>query len=386
MRVTRSPPSPPSSQAIADAGARADRRQVRSAAVRHRRRGGDGAGRAGPARRPVHRAASSRSRPSRPTSPRSSPSRRAMSRPASRRPRSSSRAATPPSRCTRPISSRMPASRPTAPTARCTIYSSSQGHFMVRAYTAKLLGIDMSNIRVTPAEIGGGFGGKTLVYLEPLALALSKKSGRPVKMQMTREEVFRASGPTSGATMEVKIGAKKDGTIVAAQAGAEVPGRRVPRLADRAGLHVRLRACMTCRTSMSSATTWSATGRRSRPIARRARRSRPSRWKARSTIWRASSAWTRSTLREKNAAKNGTKTHYGPTHQNIGFLADAGGGEEPSALEVAAEAGPGAGHRLRLLVQHRRRVLGGGARQRGRLGQSRCRAARISAARAPRSA
>ncbi len=122
-----------------------------------------------------------------------------------------------------------------------TIFSSSQGQFMTRAYVAKLLGMDIANIRATAAEIGGGFGGKTLVYLEPLALALSKKCGRPVKMQMTREEVFRASGPTSGATMEVKLGAKKDGTIVAAQARAEVPGRRLPRFADRPRLHVRFR-------------------------------------------------------------------------------------------------------------------------------------------------
>src|SRR5581483_49384 len=98
-----------------------------------------------------------------------------------------------------------------------TIYSSSQGHFMVRAYCAKLLGLNIANIRAVALEIGGGFGGKTLVYLEPVAIALSKKSGRPVKMQMTREEVFRASGPTSGGTMTVKLGAKKDGTIVAAQ-------------------------------------------------------------------------------------------------------------------------------------------------------------------------
>ena len=69
---------------------------------------------------------------------------------------------------------------------------------MVRAYCAKLLGIDIANIRVIPAEIGGGFGGKTLVYLEPVALALSKKSGRPVKMVMTREEVFRGTGPAAG--------------------------------------------------------------------------------------------------------------------------------------------------------------------------------------------
>ena len=59
--------------------------------------------------------------------------------------------------------------------------------------------IETSQIRVTPSEIGGGFGGKTVVYLEPVAIALSQKAGKPVKMVMTREEVFRASGPTSGA-------------------------------------------------------------------------------------------------------------------------------------------------------------------------------------------
>ena len=60
-----------------------------------------------------------------------------------------------------------------------TIYSSSQGHFMVRAYCAKLLGLDISNIRAVPLEIGGGFGGKTIAYLEPVAAILSKKSGAP---------------------------------------------------------------------------------------------------------------------------------------------------------------------------------------------------------------
>ena len=66
-----------------------------------------------------------------------------------------------------------------APDGQITIHASSQGHFMIRAYTAKLLGIDIANIRVNPAEIGGGFGGKTLIYLEPVAVMLSKKSGRP---------------------------------------------------------------------------------------------------------------------------------------------------------------------------------------------------------------
>src|SRR5215472_14079956 len=98
-----------------------------------------------------------------------------------------------------------------------TIWASSQGQFMIRAYCAKLLGMEMAQIRVMPAEIGGGFGGKTVVYLEPVALALSKKCGRPVKMVMSREEVFRGTGPTSGGVIEVKIGAKYDGKMTGAE-------------------------------------------------------------------------------------------------------------------------------------------------------------------------
>ena len=82
----------------------------------------------------------------------------------------------------------------------------------------KLTGINIGHVKVNPAEIGGGFGGKTIVYLEPLAVTLSRKSGRPVRMRMTREEVFRGSGPTSGASMDIRIGVKKDGTITAGEA------------------------------------------------------------------------------------------------------------------------------------------------------------------------
>jgi CO/xanthine dehydrogenase Mo-binding subunit len=90
---------------------------------------------------------------------------------------------------------------------KATIWSSSQGQFMVRAMCALLTGMNQSDIRAIPAEIGGGFGGKTIVYLEPLALMLARRSGKPVKMQMSREEVFRASGPTSGSWCTVKLGA-----------------------------------------------------------------------------------------------------------------------------------------------------------------------------------
>ena len=73
-------------------------------------------------------------------------------------------------------------------------------------------------VKVVASEIGGGFGGKTTVYLEPVALILSKKSGRPVKMEMSRGDVFRASGPASASQSRIKIGAKMDGTITAMQA------------------------------------------------------------------------------------------------------------------------------------------------------------------------
>ncbi len=97
------------------------------------------------------------------------------------------------------------------------LWTTTQGHWIARAHCARLLGWDITKLRVTSSEIGGGFGGKTVVYCEPVALALSKKSLRPVKMVMSREEVFRASGPTSGATVWIKMGAKKDGKIVAAE-------------------------------------------------------------------------------------------------------------------------------------------------------------------------
>src|SRR6266852_8571348 len=106
------------------------------------------------------------------------------------------------------------------------LWCTTQGHFIVRAHCARLLGMDIGKLRVTATEIGGGFGGKTTIYLEPLALALSRKAKRPVKMVMSREEVFKASGPTSGATIRIKMGATKDGKFTAAfaelkyQAGA----------------------------------------------------------------------------------------------------------------------------------------------------------------------
>ena len=101
---------------------------------------------------------------------------------------------------------------------KITVWCSTQGHFDVRTQTAAILGTSISKIKVIASEIGGGFGGKLSVYLEPLAVKLSELSNRPVRMVMNREEVFRATGPTSATWCKAKVGAKKDGTITAATA------------------------------------------------------------------------------------------------------------------------------------------------------------------------
>jgi xanthine dehydrogenase molybdenum-binding subunit len=98
-----------------------------------------------------------------------------------------------------------------------TVHCSTQGPFEVRAMSAQILQMPESSIKVVPGEIGGGFGGKINIYLEPLAILLSKKTGHPVKLVMSRSDVLRATGPTSGSTVKVKMGASKDGRITAAE-------------------------------------------------------------------------------------------------------------------------------------------------------------------------
>ena len=98
------------------------------------------------------------------------------------------------------------------------LWTSTQGHFVARTLCAKLLNMEMAKLRVTASEIGGGFGGKTTIYAEPVAIRLSQMSGRPVRMVMSRSETLRAAGPTVGSRCRIKVGARKDGTLTAAEA------------------------------------------------------------------------------------------------------------------------------------------------------------------------
>ena len=101
---------------------------------------------------------------------------------------------------------------------RVSVWCSTQGSFVVRDVVAAVLDIPVSRVKVTPMEIGGGFGGKIPVYLEPVAALLSKKCGRPVKIVMSRKDVFEATGPTPGSYIRIKMGARKDGIITAVEA------------------------------------------------------------------------------------------------------------------------------------------------------------------------
>lgn len=99
-----------------------------------------------------------------------------------------------------------------------TVWCSTQGSFTVRQQVAELMHVPLGHVKVVPMEIGGGFGGKIAVYLEPVAAILSKKTGRPVKVLMNRADVFEGTGPTPGSYIKVKMGVDETGRITAAEA------------------------------------------------------------------------------------------------------------------------------------------------------------------------
>ena len=201
---------------------------------------------------------------------------------------------------------------------QCEIWSSSQGHFQMRALTAQIIGKPLGDIRVSPAEIGGGFGGKTVAYLEPVAATLSRKAGLPVRLMMSREEVFRASGPTSGASMWVKLGVMKDGTIVAAdgifrfQAGA-FPGSPV--------MNGCLCAYAPYEIANQRAVGYDVVSNRPKAAAYRAPGSPISAFAVESVLDLCAKAIGMDPLqiRLKNACRIGTPTLSGPKHAHAGY-------------------------------------------------------------------
>ena len=199
------------------------------------------------------------------------------------------------------------------------LWVSSQGHFAIREATADILGIGSSDITVTPAEIGGGFGGKTIPYLEPLAIRLAEKTGRPVKMVMTRDEVFRATGPAPGSHIRLKMGATKDGRITAVDAEMWYETGAYP-----GGLMPLGTMCLTACYDIDNYLIrgYNVLTNKPKMHAYRAPLSPNAAHAMETMIDQLAKEFGIDPLemRLKNAAKKGTKAAYGPTYAEIGMI------------------------------------------------------------------
>ncbi|MBC7181599.1 MAG: molybdopterin-dependent oxidoreductase, partial [Roseovarius sp.] len=185
---------------------------------------------------------------------------------------------------------------------------------------AAILGMEQGQLRVTASEIGGGFGGKTVVFLEPVALMLAKKSGRPVKMVMSRSEVLRATGPTASTSIDVRIGMTKEGRITAAFAelryqGGAYPGSPVDMGSMSAFAPYDLENVKTVG--------WDVVSNRPKAAAYRAPGAPMAAFAVESAIDELAKGFGLDPLavRLMNGAKEGTKASYGPTYPAIGLMA-----------------------------------------------------------------
>ena len=206
------------------------------------------------------------------------------------------------------------------PDGQADLWCCTQGHYMVRNTCAAIMGLEQGQLRVTASEIGGGFGGKTTVFLEPVALMLSKKSSRPVKMVMTRSEVLRATGPTASSSVDVRIGMTKDGRITAGSAtlryqGGAYAGSPVEFGAMSAFAPYDLEHVQTIG--------WDVVTNRPKQAAYRAPGAPMAAFAVESAIDELAKGFGLDPLevRLKNAAREGTVASYGPTYPAIGLEA-----------------------------------------------------------------
>ncbi|MEZ5559527.1 MAG: xanthine dehydrogenase family protein molybdopterin-binding subunit [Pseudomonadales bacterium] len=198
------------------------------------------------------------------------------------------------------------------------LWVTTQGHFVFRNVCASLLGMEVAKLKVTSSEIGGGFGGKTHVWIEPVALALSRKANRPVKLVMTRDEVFRATGPTCSTSVDVKIGATRDGIITAATATLRYQDGAFPAIWGMLGAMTSF-ACYDLKNVKSVG--YDVLVNRPKVAAYRAPSAPMAAFGVESTIDQlaAEIGMDPVEFRIKNAAKEGTRASYGPTYGPIGI-------------------------------------------------------------------
>jgi CO/xanthine dehydrogenase Mo-binding subunit len=196
----------------------------------------------------------------------------------------------------------------------------TQGHYMVRNTCAAILGLDQGQLRVTASEIGGGFGGKTTLFLEPVALMLSKKSGRPIKMVMSRSEVFRASGPTASSSIDVRIGMTREGRITAGFAELRFQGGAWPGAPVGVGA---MSGFASYDLENVKTVGWDVVTNRPKAAAYRAPGAPMATFAIESAIDELARGFGLDPLevRLMNGADEGTKSSYGPTYPAIGLKA-----------------------------------------------------------------
>lgn len=205
------------------------------------------------------------------------------------------------------------------PDGKGELWCCTQGHWNVQKICAALLGIETSQLRVTASEIGGGFGGKTTVFIEPVALALSRKTNRPVKMVMSRSEVFRATGPTASTSMDIKIGMTKAGKITAALGTFRLQGGAFP------GAPMEFTAmCAFAPYNLENVHQigYDVMSNRPKQAAYRAPGSPMAAYAVESVIDELCKKLNLDPIevRLMNASKEGTKASYGPTFERIGLV------------------------------------------------------------------
>ncbi len=222
------------------------------------------------------------------------------------------------------------------------LWCCTQGHFSIRNGCAQVLKMDISKLRITASEIGGGFGGKTRIFIEPLALALSRKSGRPVKLALTREEVFKGTGPTAATSMWVKIGVTNDGLITAGEAllkysGGAYPGAPIGSAAMTAF------ACYDIDHVLVAA--FDVVTNRPKAAAYRAPGSPMSCFAVESVIDEVAGRVGMDPLdfRFKNAAVDGTQAAYGPKFNQIGFVKTLEAARDHEHYKTPLKPGQGRG-------------------------------------------
>jgi CO/xanthine dehydrogenase Mo-binding subunit len=161
---------------------------------------------------------------------------------------------------------------------KLTVWTAAQAPHLVRRVLAEIFGLDLTDVRVIVPPLGGGYGGKGHVRIEPMVAALAMKTGgRPVKLTLTRAEEF-VTVTKHAATISIKTGVKRDGTLTARQVsmywngGAYAdaspalvraamvrslgPYRLPAAWVDTCGIYTNLPPAAAFRGAMSSQTTW----------------------------------------------------------------------------------------------------------------------------------